>query len=148
MAANTAPIFSKEPQIGTPAGDIGVTLTAANTAKDGTGTVGIFFTAGADGGNVERVRAMPLGTNVATVLRIFVNNGGATTTARNNSMICQMTMPATTNSENSELLPQELPNVRDTTAFPLKLPAGYRLFATIGTAVAAGIRVTAPGGKY
>ena len=75
----------------------------ANTAKDGTGTVTTVATgnnAGNNAGNfVQKLIARPLGTNIATVLRVFINNGGVNTTAANNSLIAELTLPATTLSE-------------------------------------------------
>jgi len=144
--ANTSQIFSSKGVISWQ------TLTTANTAKDGTGTVALIFTADAsNGGRVERIRAMPLGTNVASVLRIFINNGSDPTTAANNTLYAQATLAATTNSEVAALTMVELPNaltIADGTAFPLVLPPGYRLYATIGTTVAAGYAVCAIGGSY
>lgn len=143
MAANTIPIYTK-------AGNIGYStlIQTANTAKDGTGTVNLLFTAGADGGRVERIRARAIGTNVATVLRIFINNGSDPTTAGNNVLYAEKTIAATTLSEAAELALNEFPTATDPTAFPLVLPAGYRIYCTIGTTVAAGLRVTAIGGNY
>jgi hypothetical protein len=137
MAVNTAPIFSKR-------GDIQwspTPLTAANTAKDGTGTVATVFTAGVDGAFVQRLVARPLGTNVATVLRVFVNNGGTNATAANTSLIAEMTLPATTLSEVAAQPPYEMP-------LSFAMPAGYKLFCTIGTSVAAGYELTVFGGSY
>ena len=137
MAINTAPIFTKK-------GDIQwspTALNAANTAKDGTGSVSTVFTAGADGAFVQRLVARALGTNVATVLRIFINNGGVNTTAANNALIAEMTLPATTLSETVALPPYEL-------ALNMALPAGYKLHCTIGTAVAAGYMLAIVGGTY
>ena len=137
MAINTTPIFTKK-------GDIQwnpTALAAANTAKDGTGTVATVFTAGADGAFVQRLVARPLGSNVATVLRVFVNNGGVNTTAANNSLIAEMTLPATALSEVAALPPYELP-------LNLALPAGYRLLCSLGTAVVAGYQVSVLGGSY
>ena len=137
MAINTQPIFSKGGSIQWAA----AALAAANTAKDGTGTVASLFTAGADGAFVQKLVARPLGTNAATVLRVFVNNGGVNTTASNNALIAEMTLPATTLSEVAAQPPYELP-----LNFPL--PAGYKLNATLGTAVAAGYQVSVLGGTY
>jgi hypothetical protein len=137
MAVNTSPIFSKR-------GDIQwspTLLTAANTAKDGTGTVATVFTAGADGAFVQRLNARAVGTNVATVLRLFVNNGGSNAVAANNSLIFEMTLPATTLSEVAAQPPYELP-------LNFALPAGYKLLCTLGTAVAAGYEITVFGGSY
>lgn len=144
MAANTIPIYSKAGQISW-SGD----LKTANTAKDGTGTVETIFTAGADGARVERIRIRALGTNVATVLRIFINNGGATSTPANNVLYAEITLASTTVSETAALLTtNEFPSVADTTAFPIVLPAGYKLTATVGTTIAAGVKVTAIGSTY
>jgi hypothetical protein len=144
MAANTIPIYSKAGQIGFGS----ALLTAANTAKDGTGTTALIFTAGADGGRVERIRARAIGTNVATVLRIFLNNGSDPAVAANNILYAEKTIAATTLSEVAELALNELPTTTDPTAFPLVLPANYRIYACIGTAVAAGLRVMAIGSTY
>jgi len=144
MAINTTPVYSKSGQI-----SWGTVLTTANTAVDGTGTVVTLFTAGADGARVERIRSRALGTNVATVLRIFINNGGSTAVAANNALYAEMTIAATTISQVSALLTtNEFPNTLDTTAFPIVLPAGYKITATIGTSVAAGLMVTAIGSSY
>ena len=144
MAANTIPIYSKGGQI-----NWSTTLVkTANTAVDGTGTVAILFTAGADGGRVERIRARAAGTNVVSVLRIFINNGLDPTNAANNILYAEMTLTATTISQVATLLLQELPNTVDTTAFPLVLPAGYQITATIGTTVAAGWYLSAYGSSY
>lgn len=138
MSGNTAPIYSK-------VGDIqwgGASLATANTAKDGTGTTLTVFTADAtNGGRVEKVKSRALGTNVATVLRLFINNGSSSATAANNSLYYEKTIAATTLSETSELLDNEI-------TLNLALPPGYKLLATIGTTVAAGLAVTAVGGKY
>lgn len=74
MAGNIAPIFSR-------AGDIqgGVVLTTA--AADYTGQSinnAVAFSADAtNGGFLQRLRFKALGTNVATVCRIYINNGNS-----------------------------------------------------------------------
>jgi hypothetical protein len=140
MPANTSPIYSKVADI-----QWGTLLTTANTAKDGTGTVVTIFTADAtNGGRVERIKVRAAGTNVATVLRIFINNGSTNGTAANNSLYAEITLPATTLSEVSSLADPGV-GVLD---FPLVLPPGYKLNCTVGTTVAAGYYITAVGGKY
>ena len=116
--------------------------TTANTTKDLTsGTAYLAFTASANGGYVQRLRLRPLGTNVASLARIFINNGGATGTTANNILWDEVTLPATTVNEASALPVYELP-------LNFALPAGYRLFVTIATGVAAGFAITVIGGKY
>ena len=141
MPANTAPIFSVKGSIQwNPA-----ILTAANTAKDGTGTVATVFTGNAAGNNagnfVQKLVARALGTNVATVLRVFINNGATNATALNNSLLAEMTLPATTLSEIAAQTDYVLP-------LNFVIPAGFRLNCTIGTAVAAGYALTIIGGEY
>jgi hypothetical protein len=144
MATNTIPIYSKAGQIAW-SGD----LKTANTAKDGTGTVETIFTAGVDGGRVERIRLRSLGTNIATVVRIFINNGLTNATPANNALYAEITVAATTVSETAALLStNEFPSATDTTAFPIVLPPGYKLLATTGTTIAAGIKIIAIGSTY
>lgn len=138
MAANTAPIFSV-------LGDIewGTTaLTTQNTAKDGTGTVLTCFTADAtNGGFVQRIRFRSAGTNIATVARVFINNGSTNATPANNILYDEITLAATTLSEVAALPVYELP-------LNFALPPGYKLNVTLGTTVAAGYYVSVIGGKY
>ena len=120
---------------------IGDALTA-NTTKDLTsGTAYLAFTASANGGYVQRLRLRPLGTNVASLARIFINNGDVTGTTANNILWDEISLPATTVSETSALPTYEIP-------LNFALPAGYRLFVTIATGVAAGFAITVIGGKY
>lgn len=138
MAANIAPIFSIAPDIQWPA----TAIATANTAKDGTGTVHTAFTADAtNGGRVEKLIARALGSNVATVLRIFLNNGSSNATPANNTLIAEMTLPATTLSEVAALPPMEI-------GLNLAIPAGYKINCTLGTTVAAGYALTVVGSKY
>lgn len=138
MAANTAPIF-----IRTPATGWANAVLTGNTAKDAaSGTVYTVVTADAtEGSYVDSITVMPRGTNVATVLRLFLNNGGATTTAANNALIGNYSMTATTNSETAAIAVMDI-------GLGIALPPGYRILATIGTTVAAGFDITAYGGSY
>jgi hypothetical protein len=137
MPANTAPIFSLTPvtQWGSTA------ITTANTAKDGTGTVLLVYTAGANGSYVQRVRFRPSGTSVQTVARLFINNGSTNATAANNILFDEITLSAITISETAAQPSFEIP-------LNFALPAGYKLNITIGTTVAAGWYVSAIGGDY
>ena len=136
-ALNTSPIY-------TASGDTQWTLSAAtaNTTKDlTTGTIFTAFTASATGGYVQRIRFKPLGTNVATVARVFINNGLTNATAANNTYWDDISLPSTTVSETSAQPTFELP-------LNMALPANYRIFVTLGTAVSAGYHITTIGGKY
>ena len=136
MAANIAPIFSNVPNIGFAPG-----VTAANTAKDGTGTVDLIFTAGAEGAFVQKIKIRPKGTNVASVARIFLNNGSVPTSAANNMLFEEVGLPATTNSEVAAIVGNEIP-------MNIPLPPNWRIYVALGTAVAGGYAFTAIGGNY
>lgn len=136
MPANTSPIF-----VLTPRNWFSSTGTSANTALDGTGTVVTIATAGSNGAKVARLRLTHLGTNVATVVRFFVNNGGANTTASNNMLVKEVTMAANTLSQVAASIEVEVD-------LDLPLAPTYKLNCTIGTAIASGIAVQAEGGDY
>lgn len=136
--ANNRPIFSASGNIGWGPNAIAT----SNTAKDGTGTVMTVFTAGlTDGSFVQRIRFRSAGTNVATVARIFINNGSDNNVASNNVLWDEITLAATTLSEVVALTTYELP-------LNFVLPAGYKLNVTLGTTVASGYYVTVIGGDY
>ncbi len=138
MVANAIPRFPERADIqwGTTA------LLTANTAKDGTGTVLTVFTADAtDGSWVKSVRFRTAGTNIATVARVFINNGATNATASNNIMFESISLPATTLSETAALYTPTLP-------LGFWLPAGYKLNVTLGTTVAAGYYISVVGGAY
>lgn len=137
MAANTSPIFIKQPNQGFDK------LVTGNTSRDlSSGTTYTIFTADAtNGSRLDHIKLQPLGTNVATVVRIFLNNGGAITTGTNNVLLDEVTMALTTASEVAELLSTVVP-------MDLLMKPGYRIVVTIGTSVSAGIAASAHGGDY
>ncbi len=146
MAANTAPIFTLTPDIQWGSVDDNSSATAgpilsANTAMDGTGYVTTVFTAGANGSYVSQLIARPVGTNIATVLRVFINNGSTNATQANNCLLTEVTLAASTASLVAALLGISVP-------LNFALPSGYKINCTLGTAVAAGYRVMVQGGDY
>lgn len=101
MAANTNPIFSLTPNVGTTA------ITAQNTSSAGGGTIAtdIFkaFTAGANGSWVSRIQFDPTATaaataTTATTLRAFISSqtSGATTAGTNTVLIGEISAAAQT----------------------------------------------------
>lgn len=138
MAQNTKPIYTLVPSVQWGSG----TASTANTAKDGTGTVTTIFTADATNGSyVSHVTFRAAGTNVATVARIFINNGSTNATATNNILYGEITLAATTLSEVSALANYTFP-------MNIALNPGYKLNVTLGTTVAAGYFISAVGGNY
>jgi hypothetical protein len=138
MAANTAPIFPLTPKFGA-SGNI---ITTAITTVNGDISSGdLVMTAGSNGARVDYVRVRALGTNVATVLRLFINNGSTAATGTNNFLFTEATIAATTLSQVAAL-------AETTVQLDLALPAGYKIYALIGTSVSAGLQVTAVYGDY
>jgi fructose-1,6-bisphosphatase/sedoheptulose 1,7-bisphosphatase-like protein len=133
---NKDPIWAK-----TPATTYGATIATANTAKDGTGTVVLIATAGANGAILRKVVCEAIGTNIASTLRLFRNNGSTNATPANNSLIKQVSLPATTLTEVAGQSPVEI-------VLNMPMVAGERLYATIGTTVAAGWSLSVHQGDF
>jgi hypothetical protein len=139
MPSNTTPIFSK-------VGDIqwnSTPIVTANTTTDlTTGTSYLIFTADAtNGGYVQKLRIRSLGTNVTTVMRVWLNNGSTTATASNNTLYDEISLASSTVSQTTALSVYELP-------LNFALPLGYKIYVTLGTTVVAGYDVTCIAGKY
>ena len=139
---NTEPIYSKSPDVQWITG----VVTANNTIDITTGTSYLVFTADAtNGGYVREVRCKPSPSQntAATVLRIWVNNGSATGTKANSVLFDELGIPATTTSATQ-------PQPTFVMSMNVALPAGYKLYATVGTAPGGSgeLNVAAVAGKY
>lgn len=139
MPANTQPIFSI-------AGDVQwkVAITAANNTGDLTaGTIYSVFTGGTNGSYVQKIRFRHTGANSAAVVaRVWINNGGSTGTAANNTLFDEITIAANaTFSTSAASINYELP-------LGFALPANYIIYVTIGAAASGGIAATVIGGDY
>lgn len=142
--ANKTPIYSIQ---GDQASDAstGMAPTFTTAAADYTGATAtnnkLVFTAGANGSFVQRLRFKAIGTNTASVARIFINNGSANTTAANNSFYGEISLPATTASNTSATVELDYPM-----NFPL--PPNWRIYVGLATTVAAGWVCTPVAGRY
>lgn len=118
-------------------------ITAAAADYDGTGANNVLaFTADPTSGSfIQRLRFKAKGTNVATVARIYINNGSANTSAANNSFYGEISLPATTASATAATVDIDYP-------LNIALDPGFRIYVGLGTAVSAGWVVTPIGGKY
>jgi hypothetical protein len=132
---SASPNFAGTVNNGTP-----VNILTGNTALDGTGTTGLIFTAGTGGSFVRRLLVHHRGTNVATVLRVFWNNGSDPAVATNNALVAEKTIPANTLSQTAES-DQGLDVILN-----LPMRANSRLYCSVGTAIAAGLMVMADAG--
>lgn len=126
MSANTTPIFSVTGDIQWITG-----MTAANNTIDITsGTSYLGFTADVtNGGFVReaRLKASPSQNTVATVWRIWINNGLATGTKANSVLLTEIGLPATTTSAVA-------PQADFVCPLNIALPPGYKIYFTLGTA--------------
>ena len=143
MPGNTTPIFSRIGAIGLNAGaTIG---TAVVTDYNGTGANNaVIFTADAsNGGFIQRLRFKALGTNAASVARIYFNNGSVNTTAANNTFYGEVSLPATTAILTAATVDVDYP-------LNVALPPGHRIVVGISatTALASGWSVTTIAGSY
>jgi hypothetical protein len=117
-------------------------IKTANTTKDGTaGALNLIFTAGANGSMLNNLIFKAAGANVATVARVFVNNGSTLATAANNVMRKEIPLPVT-------VLDEAVGNTDVEVLMSRFLPAGYRVYVTLGTTVAAGWWAIAEGGDF
>jgi len=158
MAA--APVFTATPNVGAFNAVLSTAMTNTK-AFDGTEAVGtpmaLIFTAGADGSRIDQIicrlsstnGATASGTSAATLVRFWINNSAANTTATNNQFLGEVAIPATAvtalGTTALTTFPLTLPNVG------LNIPGTYKIYA--GTTVAAGgtniaIAVSAFGGNY
>lgn len=139
MPGNTSPIFSRVGAIGRSSATL---LTAANTYTGANANDVLVFTADATNGSyVQRLRFKAIGTNVATVARIYLNNGAANTTATNNTFYGEISLPATTASASQATSDIDY-------QMNLALPEGWRIYVGVATTVAAGWVVTTVAGNY
>lgn len=148
MPGNQYPIFSRQGEVSANNGvattaRLGQTLTVA--AGDYTGVNDnnqIVFTSDANNGSyIQRLRFKALGTNVASVARIYMNNGGSNTVADNNILIGEQTLPATTAIATASTIDLDYP-------LNMALNPGFTILVGLGTTVAAGWSVSPVGGDY
>ena len=142
MPANTAPIYPLTPNPGV----MNALLTTAMTntkAFDGTEAAGtamvLAMTAGANGARLDTIEVRVVSTNgatassttAATLVRFWMNNASANTTATNNQLLGELEIPAVAN-----VALATAKNPVFTLPVGKSIPAGYRVYA--GTTVAVG----------
>jgi hypothetical protein len=160
MAVTATPVFTQTPNVGALNAIVSTAMTNTK-AFDGTETAGtplaLVFTAGADGARIDQVMcrlastngATASGTSAATVVRFWINNGSANTTAGNNIFLGEVAIPATAVTALGTTQLTTYPLTLPTNG--LNIPATYRIYG--GLTVAAGgtniaIAMSAFGGNY
>lgn len=106
-----------------------------------TPATGTITCAPINGTLIEKLVFQPLGTNVATVARAFLNNGLTNATATNNTYIKDVSLLGSTLDETATMALTEM-------TLDLVIPPFHVLNLTIGTTVAAGYSVYAVVGNY
>ena len=107
MPANTSPIFTLTPQV-----EWSTTMYGANTGNLSAGTTYMAFSAASNGSYVQKIRFKHQSSNVnsvATVARVFINNGASTGTAANNTIWDEVTIASNTAVQNAATITYELP---------------------------------------
>ena len=141
---NTDPIYSRRGAVANN-GTTGMNqlVTAASTDYTGIDAdTSLIFTADATNGSfIQRIRFKAGGTNTASVARIYINNGSTNATATNNTFYGECSLPATTAIATAATVEIDYP-------MGFALPAGFRLYFALATAVSAGWVATVIAGDY
>lgn len=117
------------------------TITAANTATDGTGATGraLVVTANSSGfTHVPGLILKPLGTGAQTMIRVFLNNGSDPETAGNNALIKEIPIAASTLSTTTPM-PEYGVDLNLRLAGHASTP--QRIYVTLTVAHTAGIKI-------
>jgi hypothetical protein len=125
----TAPVFVGVPKTWQAA------ISAANTNRDGTGTLVTLVSAGASGSRIDRLRIVASGTTTVGVVRFFLNDG------TNKYLIKERLVTALTPSTSVAVFEDEV-----SFGDGLALPNGWSLMASTHNAEA--FKVFAQGGDY
>jgi hypothetical protein len=150
MPSNIDPVYSKAGRFGQggTSSTFAISTSTANTAFDGTGTIGtdifVAFTADATNGSFLRsvvAKIRSTGVGVASVLRLYINNGSANGTNTNNALYKELSIPAITANQTAATPDFEIP-------CNIMLPPGYRILYTFGTAPVNTWMVFGVGGDY
>lgn len=119
-----------------------VAISTANTALDGTGTVGTVLTAGASGTRIDRISIKAKNTTSAGMIRLFLHDGSAYHLWREVS-VAAITPSATVAAYEASMSSN---NAMDIGYLPLTIPTGYSLRAS--TEKAEPFEIAAFGGDF
>lgn len=99
-------------------------ISTANTNRDGTGTIGTVFTAGANGSRIDMIDLQATGTTTAGMIRLFVHNG------TNAFLLGEVPVLANTPSGTVPAWTAQLNANTMTQLLPIVLPTGWSLRAS------------------
>jgi hypothetical protein len=148
-APNTQPIYSKEIFLWTARLTSQVTPRILTTATTPT----FLGNVGTNGGVIWSIKAVPIGNNVASVLRLYGRSADATALT-DYRLFSETNLPLIDNEDNTLSLPEvdiPLPRIftRDSDqSRGIVAPAGYGFAVALGTIVASGWDIIVTGGDY
>ncbi len=132
MSANLAPIFTLTPDPGC------VNISTANTARDGTGTLGTAVTAGTNGTLISAVYGVAQVTTAAGMIRLFLYSGS--------TYYLFEELPTAAVTPSGTLPAATVKSAKITPSTPLALPSGWSL--QVSTNNAETWSIAAPSGKF
>ena len=140
MAVNTSPTFPLTPKTSW------VNLTTATVSNsDLTTGYQSVYTAGSDGGIVQKLIIQPLGTSTtpatfpAGVFKVFINNGSAVGTQSNNTLLREMLFPVLTNGLDADSTTLLVPFTE--CILNIQLQATYKLYVGYTGALSSAISI-------
>lgn len=136
----TTPNFATTPKMGF------ASVSTANTAFDGSGTMATVLTGGTNGTRIDMIVVSATATVSAGLINLFVSDTTAANTSANTHILRSLPVTATTPSATTAPFQSTLTSQTNPELLPLFLPSGYTLRA--GTTVAQGFRVMANGGDF
>lgn len=138
MAAQ--PIFAAQPDAQV------VTISTANTARDGSGTMGVVFVAGPSGSRIDQIFINATATTTAGLVKLYISRTSDVNTTANTHLIQEIPVTAVTPSATVAAFARVLNSSVNVDLLPIFLPAGYTLRAD--TTIANAFRVMAIGGDF
>ena len=107
-------------------------VSAANTNRDGSGTMVEVATIAAGGEFLAKIVALPLGTNITSEATVLCSNGDGVANTKNTFLLGTETTPVTTLGSIDETTD------RITWQLDIWLPEGFVIYAQVYDALAAG----------
>ena len=117
---STTPQYASTPRFAA------ATISTANTNRDGTGTIGTVFTAGASGSRIDRITIKATSTTTAGMVRLYVYDGSNYHLFR--EIAVSAIVPSGTTATFSSAMSSN--NAQDIGHLPLILPTGHSLRAS------------------
>jgi hypothetical protein len=115
-------------------------IATANALRDGTGTLGTVFSAGASGSRIDAINLKATATTTAGTIRLFISDG------TNHRLLTEVPVAANTPSATQPAWEAALNQQTFAQYLPLVIPTGYSLRAS--TEKAETFNVIAIGGDF